>query len=287
MASNYIVIANPEATFTFEVEGTTITGTVGHDGSLSYEPNFPYGANISNCTPDGVRQEIEQAVARQREQQARAKRLAEIAKNPEPALTTYLRDGEIFFEKIGVRGIHKTSGDALVIRANGTKETLRRTQVLRPLAGIEQMVLIDLIAAKRDAAAAKPEGLSYTTAESTYRPTLTLTFDTDALVYRYEYEGEQFTAESVHEVRSQVLPRLTKQRIAKDYPYAYSQSSGEVQEVLDPALRFLGSLYKTREEGEAAKAVDAKVAEIDQQIKDLRASYQFDFAVFEETVTTS
>jgi hypothetical protein len=269
-------LTNPGASFAFEAEGQTITCTINHDGSFKYVPHIIGEVRLGGWyTVDDVKQALARQAAEETEKRLRAKRLAEAAKEPEPALlVSWARGSIIKFEWVGVRGVHKSSGRGLIVLEDGSKETVAyRDHLLRPLAGEERDHLTALATEARAVMEKAPAPVDLRRAAGAeLSGEVAITFDTDTRVFRFEYDGKEFAFPTVTQVKEYFRETVTREVAARAYPFAVD--SKRVVKTLDSQVD--RHLFRTAKEAQAWLDASEQKSKIETEVARLLNEYKFD-----------
>lgn len=277
------------ASITFQPFTTTITvcgsqftiSNAPGDGSLQVSPNTHRGERVSGASNiAGIARHIERIEAEYQERQDRQMRLAQAAQSPEPAiyLTVDRKTDELVFERVGLRGLHKTTGKFLVVRADGSKDSIEKGSILRPLAGVEIAHLNNLHQQEKGILAAAPEGETYRDVVKGYEDfEVSVRFDVAQEKYVTEYDGQTFFVDA-YNARQTMTGVITRHLVAKDYPYTIEDS--EVQPSSEVERLYFQPVFKTREDAERAVAAAQAAGEVRREFAAVRNSLRFDPTFF-------
>lgn len=261
-----------------EVDGETIRvdwDTTPHSGDrfrAVYRGQFLNGPTLATLR-NGVRRIRDDEATKAAKEQARK----EAAKNPLPAVA--LR-GEKWIERVGVRGRHATSKEALVTFANGSKGSVDPAYLLRDLtdgeyARVEKAVEA-LVAARTGAKGS--ESKDHWTLVDQYTLALDASYDTTSDRWVAEYDGQRFGGSAASSVREAIEDYL----LDRDYPFTIREGR-----VVDTRQDDDG---KAKHRGYWASAEDAQryldayavVSACTDELITLLREFRFDLSVFED-----
>lgn len=273
------------ADITFTHDGKPYTAKADNSGRLTLVGRYR-GEQVGYCSTiaeivRGMQRLDDDAEAKKE----RSKRLAQAAKEPEPAL--YLSDGALGAPKpVGVRGIDQRSGHALITHADGSKTSVRRADVFRVL---NEGELADLSAAQRrvrrtrEALEAIPEFDQYDAVSDDEVPTLHARFDRARDGWVAEFEGQELFTQGrpFYDLPDMVKWILIRRKFAI---VARREREGDrrifaMADATEEDIKW-GSFFHTKEDAEAYFAAKDEVAAATSALAELRADFVFDFSPF-------
>lgn len=257
-----------------DIDGERIFITY-NDRQRSQGPFFATyrGGNISASTLEM----IGNRVRRVRDDAAARARTAEMRKRaalkPLPGVA-FLAS---YIERVGVRGRHATSREALVTYANGSKGSISPQHLMRDLTAEEFAEVEWAVEAHTDAQAALSgtQSPNRFTLEKEYDLSLDAHYDAPTDRWVLTYDGREFSGTSTMDLDAALSAYL----LLRDYPFTVHQ--GEVVDLRTGEGERKG-YWKTAEE--ARRYLDAAMhhGEAKAALEKLLAAYRFDLSPFAE-----
>jgi hypothetical protein len=179
---------------------------------------------------------------------------------------------------VGRDGRYRTEERAIVVLENGTRETLRAADVLRPVTEAEAAALRKLRAEREEIAERESRlGVSQTDAlKELALPDVTAAFDAEQDALVAEVAGVKFSGAGPQEIQTAVETHF----LAQHYPYAVV-SGDHVRPTLDAGSCWFSRYFRSESEAAALVALRRQDQDLSRRHHDILRGLQFDLRVFD------
>jgi hypothetical protein len=213
---------------------------------------------------------------------ARAAALKEAAAAPVPALVYSPRRsaGSTLLTPVGVRGVDRRLGKALVTYGSGVKGSVEPTYLLRPLTDAELVALEaaaqEVYQAQRD----QPAGKNVWEAKDEQTTVVRIRFDVAEDRWKATHADVVVVGETAREVEAKVENGLLLQRYAYGVgrPLGREHGAWQLTELITPGHLYADALFETREAALEFVAGEERLANAREALRKLLDGLLFDLS---------